>query len=219
VQHGLLTPYAPPLPPTARLLAFTEADASFAASGRDDVVAAEVGSQLLWEAGARTSPRSDFSDSRPVYLGQLHGAELPRTAKAHAASTFCRAHGATYRPHPAEADFASRIQHDLWELRGITIDRSGQTLSELGRPVVSVFSTGILEAAAHGVPAWVSYPSPPRWLAEFWDRYSMGRWGRVPTAAPPRPQREPAAAIADEVAKVLGIPEDQRTLTDFRGRE
>ena len=62
--------------------------------------------------------------------------------------------------------------------------------------MVSVFSTGILEAAARGVPAWAAYDRPPAWLAEFWERYAMSRYGSDPTPAPAPPEREPAAAVA-----------------------
>jgi hypothetical protein len=188
-------------------------------SGRDDVLSATVGSQLLWAAGGeRVALTADDDGARPLYLGQLHGAELPRRAKARAAEAFCRAYGAEYRPHPAEADVASRLQHRLWERAGIGIDRESKPFGDLRRPVVSVFSTGVLEAAARGLPAWVSYPCPPRWLEEFWERYSMSRWRRRPTLAPPRPEREPAAAVADHVARAAGLQGVKDTARPSRGR-
>lgn len=200
VQHGLLTPHAPPLPPDARFLAFSDADAEFAASGRDDVVCSTVGSQLLWEAALEQA--APPSEGAPVYLGQLHGAELPRGIKGSVAADFCRATGATYRPHPAETDVVSRIQHARWERLGVVVDRSGRPLRELGRPVVSAFSTGILEAAARGLPAWVVFPEAPLWLSEFWERYSMRLWGGPPTPAPPRPEYEPARVIAKRLIEL-----------------
>ena len=69
-------------------------------------------------------------------------------------------------------------------------------LADLAAPVVSVFSTGVLEAAARGLPAWVDFPDPPAWLREFWDRYDMRPYGGDPTPAPARPDEEPAVAIA-----------------------
>ncbi|MEA3550252.1 RNA-binding protein [Pseudarthrobacter sp. C1] len=195
VQHGLMTPHAPPLPQDAHLLAFSDADAEFWQSGRGDVTWDVVGSQLLWTAGAQGAERADGA-SRPVFLGQLHGAELPRSGFARAATQFCTATGAEYRPHPSETDKLSRLQHALWERRGVKIDRSGIPLAALNAPVASVFSTGVLEAAARGIPAWVTYPSPPTWLEEFWGRYGMSRWGTEPTPAPARPDLEPARAIA-----------------------
>jgi hypothetical protein len=60
-----------------------------------------------------------------------------------------------------------------------------------------VFSTGILEAAAAGIPAWVDFPDPPPWLVEIWQRYEMKRFGTsVPTEAPVTAQ-EPARLIAE----------------------
>lgn len=203
VQHGLLTPHAPPLPRDAHLFSFSDADAVFAASDRTDVTHTSVGSQLLWAAGAQPDEQGP-SDDRPVYLGQLHGAELPRAGKARAAGGFCRATGAEYRPHPAETDILSRLQHKRWERQGVAFDRSGLPLAEIGRPVVSAFSTGVLEAAARGLPAWVHYPRPPAWLAEFWERYGMRPWGGDPTPSPVRPEREPAQAIASHVLETLG---------------
>lgn len=198
VQDGLITPHAPPLPEHCHLLAFSEMDSDFWSSGRHDVTAQVVGSQLFWDAKHRPSAELD-PDAPPVFLGQLHGAELPRSGFARAATQFCTATGAMYRPHPSETDRLSRLQHALWERRGIKLDRSGIPLAELDAPIASVFSTGVLEAAARGIPAWVTYPSPPAWLEEFWERYGMSRWGSEPTPAPARPDVEPARAIAETI--------------------
>lgn len=204
VQHGLLTPHAPPLPRDTRLLAFSEHDAAYARSGRTDGTHQVVGSQLLWDA---TGPEVGLDSlDTPVFLGQLHGAELPRRGKARAAGNFCRSTGASYRPHPAETDILSRLQHAAWEWQGVTIDRSTSPLKDLNRPVVSAFSTGVLEAAAQGIPSWVSYDNPPSWLGEFWDRYDMALWGGDPTPAPARPDVEPARAIARIIEELIGDP-------------
>lgn len=113
-----------------------------------------------------------------------------------AITEFCRQTGAIYRPHPSETDRLSTIQHGVWQRLGIEIDRTGRPLDRLRAPVVSIFSTGLLEAAAQGTPAWAYCPSPPAWLSEFWDRYGLGQWGGPPTPAPPLPEREPAQTIA-----------------------
>lgn len=202
VQHGLLAPSMAPLATDTVLLAWSDEDANFWRSGREDVVTHVVGSQLLWSAAQQ--PKR-VADDRPVFLGQLHGAELPRRGFARASWQFCQATGATYRPHPAEGDKLSRLQHALWERRGIEIDRAGGPLSEIDRPVASVFSTGVLEAAARGLPAWVHYDGPPAWLSEFWERYGMSRWGREAHPTQPRgiPEAEPArriAALIEEMA-------------------
>lgn len=211
VQHGLLTPHAPPLPRGAELLAWTVADADFWRSGRTDVAARAIGSQLLWAAAAdqaqqrRRHPEwAEFE--RPVYLGQLHAGELARAGLAHAAYRFCREHEATYRPHPSERDRVSRALHTTWQRRGIRIDRSGRPIGDPPTPVVSVFSTGVLEAAARGLPAWVDHPHPPAWLREFWARYGMARWGRAPTPAPAQPLTEPARLVAARLAELAEVP-------------
>lgn len=204
VQHGLMTPHAPPLPEGAHLLAFNMADASFWSSGRQDVTFDVVGSQLFWESAQQ--PVAQFDVDRPVFLGQLHGAELPRLGLARTSSSFCISTGATYRPHPSETDKLSRLQHRWWEKRGMRIDRSGVPLTEVTAPIVSVFSTGVLEAAARGIPSWVTYARPPRWLEEFWERYAMSRWGSEPTPAPAQPRHEPAAAIARILKEFIGDP-------------
>jgi hypothetical protein len=195
VQHGILTPYAPPLPAGAHLLAWSEQDADFWRSGRRDITCDVVGSQLVWKA-AKRSPVAHDGDRPPSYLGQLHGAELPRRDMARAARQFCIDTGATYRPHPAEHDLLSRRQHAAWERQGIRVDRRAIDLHDLGTPVVSVFSTGVLEAAALGLPAWVHFPDPPRWVSELWDRYEFHRWGDTATAAPAAPTVEPARRVA-----------------------
>lgn len=201
VQHGLLTPFMAPLPERAHLLAFSDDDARFWRSGRTDVTSEVVGSQLLWEAGKRAAAgaRREGGSDTPVFLGQLHGAELPRRVSAATAVAFCRRADALYRPHPAEVDRISRLQHALWKRRGIRFADSG-SLAETTGPVVSIFSTGVLEAAAHGRKAWVTCVTPPpTWVREFWDRYELSAWGGTPTAPPPRPAVEPAQAIADAV--------------------
>jgi len=196
-QHGLVTPLAPPLPPDARLLAWSGADAAFWAAGRPDVETAVVGSQLLWAAAEQRRPELEGRfGGPPVYLGQLHGAELPRRDLARAARAFCLAHDATYRPHPSERDRISRLIHARWRRAGMRVDTSGLGLAELAAPVVSVFSTGVLESAARGLPAWVDFPDPPAWLREFWQRYDMRPFGGEPTPAPAAAPDEPARAVA-----------------------
>lgn len=194
VQHGLLAPVAPPLPAGATLLAWSDADAGFWTSGRGDVDSRIVGSQLLWSA-ARNRP-SQMAE-HPTFLGQLHGAELPRAGLAQAAIDYCLTYQAHYRPHPAETDWRSRRTHGRWERRGVVIDREGVALRDRGGPVASVFSTGVLEAAAAGQPAWVTYPDPPPWLREFWERYGMSQLGEDSTPAPATDGPEPAQQIAE----------------------
>ena len=205
VQHGLLVPQAPPLPVGCTLLAFSEADAEFWASGRRDVTTHAVGSQLLYlaaqkAAGAEVQKQNDLE---PIFLGQMHGAELPRASFAYASHSFLKKFGGTYRPHPSEKDKLSVLTHKLWEKEGIRIDRSGTPLNEVPNPVVSIFSTGVLEAAIRGIPAWVYHPAPPAWLVEFWDRYGMNQWGQEATPAPVQPKKEPAQRIAELMIETL----------------
>lgn len=205
VQHGLLVPQAPPLPVGCTLLAFSEADAQFWASGRRDVTTHAVGSQLLYLAAQKAAGAEEQkqNDLEPIFLGQMHGAELPRASFAFAAHSFLKKYGGIYRPHPSEKDKLSVLTHKLWEKEGIRIDRSGTPLNEVPNPVVSIFSTGVLEAAIRGIPAWVYHPAPPAWLVEFWDRYGMNQWGQEPTPAPVQPKKEPAQRIAELMIEIL----------------
>lgn len=197
-QHGALTPHAPPLPRSARLLAWSAADADFWTSGRQDVEAQVTGSQLIWGASQTTEDATPSSTDAPLtYLGQGHAAEISRARLAHAALTTCRQHRAVYRPHPSEHDVTSRAVLAAYERAGITVDRAGVPLVDLEAPVVSVFSTGVLEAAARGRDAWVDFPRPPAWLGEFWERYGMHRLGSDPTPAPEVPDVEPARRVAE----------------------
>lgn len=201
VQHGVLTPFAPPLPEGATLLAWSDADVEFWTGRRADTGARTVGSQLLWQAAheAERSPRLDsvlLGSERPVFLGQLHGAELARRVTGGAALRFCREHGGLYRPHPAETDVLSRAQHRLWRRRGIAFADTDAPLRDLPNPVVSVFSTGVLEAAARGSDAWVFAPAAPAWVHELWERYDMRPYGADPTPSPVPDAEEPAARIA-----------------------
>lgn len=207
VQHGLLTPFAPPLAPGTTLLAWSQEDADFWTTSRGDVTARVVGSSLQWEARgqepAAAQPELVDPGRVPVYLGQLHAAELPRRALVGSAESFIKETGATYRPHPAETDRVSRAIHRRWERTGITLDRSGVALPDLARPVVSAFSTGVLEAAARGIPAWVHFDNPPKWLQDFWQRYGMRPWGGEPTPPPAVPDLNPALAIAQQVRAMM----------------
>ena len=165
-----------------------------------------MGSALL-EQARRTAPAlSGAGDDGPgVFLGQLHGAELHRRDFAAAAEQYVRATGAAYRPHPAERDRLSRGQHAAWRRAGVRIDDAGAPLVATRGPVAAVFSTGILETAQAGRPAWAVHPEPPAWLEGFWQRYGMTRWrpGRTPEPTPPlaSPTADPAAAIAEHVWK------------------
>jgi hypothetical protein len=200
VQHGLLTPYAPPVPRGSHLLAFSDADGRFWATGRPDVHVETIGSQLLWDA-AQVSVHVD-AGAHPVFLGQLHGAELSRRISAVTAARFCRETGAAYRPHPAETDVRSRLQHERWRRAGIRLAQPG-ALRDQRHPVVSIFSTGVLEAAAMGLPAWVTCTAPPHWVRDFWERYGLACWGGAPTAPPPVPAMSPSQAVARCVSAIV----------------
>lgn len=194
VQHGLLTPWTPPLNPGAHLLAWSEADADYWSAGRRDITSQVVGSQMLWQAALQ--PRATLTSEEPVMLGQLHGTELGRADKLGVYTSFCRRTGAGYRPHPNERDLLSRVQHRVMRRAGVVFEESGQPIIDLGRPVVSIFSTGTLEAAQRGLPAWVHHPRPTAWVRDFWHRYGLSPYGEEPTPMAPLPATEPAQAIA-----------------------
>lgn len=198
VQHGLLTPWSPPAADGDRLLAWTQEDADYWRSGNSTVTTEVVGSQMLWAAAHQ--PPAQLLDERAVMLGQLHGIELTKRQTFQTYWRFCRANDVDYRPHPNEVDVASRAAHTVMRRGGITFEESGRSLVDLGRPVVSIFSTGSLEAAHRGLPAFVYHPSPPEWVRDFWSRYRLSQWGGSPTPAWHRPDREPADAIASTVA-------------------
>lgn len=210
VQHGALTPYAPPLPPESTLFAWTMEDGNFYRSNRRDVDVRVIGSQLLWQAAregvrapATASAQEHPDEARLVFLGQMHGAELPRRITAGAAIDLCRKEGALYRPHPMEIDVVSRTAHKAMRRAGIEFQDSSIPLATMPNPVVAVFSTGVLEAAVRGVPAWVHAPKAPVWVEEFWDRYRMSRWGGTePTRGLDIGADEPARLLAQHVEGV-----------------
>lgn len=214
VQHGLLAVSTPPVPADCRLFAFSARDGAWWTQSRTDVEVVDAGSALLWNAGRQTEASGQAEagavvgkDSPGVFLGQLHGAELPRSDFAAAAAQYIHATGATYRPHPAERDRLSRAQHEKWRAQGLTVDGSGPLTATAG-PVAAVFSTGVLEAAQAGRPAYVVHPEPPAWLEDFWDRYSMSRWRPwhtpEPTPAFAMPHGDPAHVIARHLKKEIG---------------
>lgn len=194
VQHGLLTPLSPPASRGARVLAWCDSDAAYWAAGRPDIHVDVVSSQMLWEASQ--GERVVESDERPVMLGQLHGTELRRHQALRAYWAYCREGGMLYRPHPNEDDLVSRGLHEVMRRGGVAFETSGVPLTQLGRPVVSVFSTGTLEAAMRGLPAWVAHPDPAPWVVDFWERYGLVRWGGDPTPAWNMPDEAPAQAVA-----------------------
>lgn len=182
VQHGLLTPFAPPPPRGAHVFTWTEVDQAFLAAGRPDLTFETVGSPLLWNAHLHPAPHVSRFET-PVFLGQLHGSELSRTSKVRSVTQFWRETGCTYRPHPREEDKLSRLQHVAWRRMGMRFDTS-RALAEVDQPVVAAFSTGVLEAAVRGVPAWVHHVDPPDWLTDFWHRYGLSTWGQDPSRGP-----------------------------------
>jgi len=182
VQHGLLTPYSPPPPHGVVWLAWSEQDAEFIATNRPDLRTHVTGSAMLHSV--KSNPAHHVSRFvTPIFLGQLHGAELSRWSMARSVTAFWRQTGAIYRPHPREEDRVSRAHHALWRRMGMEFDFS-RSVGDVPRPVVSAFSTGIMEAAAHGIPAWVYHLAPPPWLEEVWSRYDMRAWGEPPTSSP-----------------------------------
>jgi hypothetical protein len=66
-----------------------------------------------------------------------------------------------------------------------------------------MWSTGILEAAAAGLPAWVYHPDPPEWLREVWQRYGLSVWGSEPTPVSAIAAGEPAERLAELVEEAL----------------
>lgn len=197
VQHGALTPWAPPLADGTHLFAWSDDDAAYWASGRRTITAQTVGSQLLWSAG--TDSAHQLTDDRPVMLGQLHGIELPAAQLQRVYTAFCTEVGADYRPHPNEYNALSRLRHRAMRHAGVQFDTSSAPIPELTRPVVSVFSTGTIEAAQSGIPAFVHHPEPPPWLSAFWRRYRLSRFGGPPSAPVEQPENEPARSIAEAV--------------------
>lgn len=200
VQHGLLTPWAPPLPADTTLLSFTAEDGAFWASGRRDITVLPVGSQAMWEAAASSGPAEAAAHRPLVFLGQLHGRELPRREIVGQTVRFLRRNPqAVYRPHPSETDLLSRAIHAAMLRSGTRFQETAVPLARLQADAVSVFSTGVLEAAQRGRRAWVHHDDPPPWLEEVWRRYGLARWGEEPTAPVRWSDREPAETVAEHL--------------------
>lgn len=208
VQHELLTPYAPPLPVGSRLLAWSEADAEFWRSGREDVRATAVGSQMLWQAAheerAQVAAASRSEDTgegaalseRIVFLGEVGRAELPRRQLIQAGARYCIERGGLYRPGPEETGLAARVRHRRWRRRGIEFAPTDVPVPEITSPIVAVLSGHVLLAAARGRDAWIYLPGAPGWVHEYWARYGLHPVGADPTPPPRMPDEEPAARIA-----------------------
>jgi hypothetical protein len=205
VQSTLISPYTAPLPPGAHLLGWSDTDVAFWREGSAEARKAAntvVGSQLLW-AATQEALEEPNKATAVTYLGQLHEASLGSKEMAKVAEEFCLAHDAVYRPHPSETDRRTRSVHERFVRLGIALDQSQTPIRHFDGPVVSVYSTGVLEAAARGLPAWVDYPNPPAWLTEMWDRYTMFRYGGEPTPPPKILNFEPAYAIGITIDRYL----------------
>ncbi len=214
VQHGVITPLAPPLPAGAHLLAWSVADLDFWRNGNAKVAGTVCGSQILWQAARRSDDADDAvaggtravdarRSSYLTFLGQLHGLELPRRTTRQSIDHLRREASVLYRPHPGETDILSRVQHEVWRRRGVVVGGGEGSLLDVPGPVLAHFSTGILEAAAAGIPAYAYCARPPGWLLELWDRYHMSQWG---TGEPTRvavPAEEPATLIADLAEAII----------------
>lgn len=207
VQHGVLTPFAPPLPRNTTLLAWSEEDLRFWAGDARGINGQPVGSQLLWNANvdsaAHSTQRDGSSENAVTFLGQLHGAELPRSTTRMSVASLRSEHTVRYRPHPVESDIQSRLQHRIWAHQGVEIVESSE-LSSLPGPVLAHFSTGILESSAAGIASYAYCSAPPRWLEELWDRYCMQQWGSSQATKAAVPTHEPAAAIAERISTLSG---------------
>lgn len=205
LQHGLLTPFAPPLPHGTHLLAWTPQDAEFWMADRPDTRATATGSHMLSSARVqRTTLSEDPATDRPLFLGQMHGAELDWAVKIRSALEFCRATDALYRPHPSETSRLSRAVHSALRAADIEIDTSASPLAEWNGAVAGMFSTGLLESAAAGQRTYGFASRAPLWVEEFWTRYGIGQWSQSPTRldeslAPPHPDTV-IRRIVDEVS-------------------
>lgn len=198
VQHGSLTPFSPPPPAGCTLLAWSDADLEFWAGGRDDLAGVTCGSQLLWEAAQRRSgfvAPADIETDRVVFLGQLHGAEMPRSATRTSISVLRQNFDVAYKPHPVESDILSHVQHTVWRRQGLTVLAPDDSI-DINRPVLAHFSTGLLEAAAAGMPAYGYCARPPRWVEEFWERNGIARFGDPSPTVVLQGGEQPAVAIA-----------------------
>jgi hypothetical protein len=201
VQHGVVTPFAPPLPEGCHLFAWTPEDAEFWVSGRTDVTTTVVGSQIIWDAGVARRPPGE-PEGPVCFLGQLHGPELSRSTTIRSVAELARAGPLAYRPHPGETDLVSKLVHRRWQHQGIRIEPPTGKLGEKNTPVAGIFSTGILEAAASGRAAFGFCARPPSWLPEFWDRYKIKQFGTHEPTRVEIPPQEPASVISD-AAEVL----------------
>lgn len=203
VQHGALTPYSPPPMGGDIVLAWSESDAQMWTAGRSGVDVSVVGSQMIWTAAQhRKDARAPENDAPPpeiVFLGQLHGAELPRRTTLDSVRQLRQETILTYRPHPAETDLLSRLQHRWWQSQGVKVSSAAVPLTEHEVPVVAHFSTGLLEAAASGVAAYGYCAQAPIWIRGFWERYGITEWGSGRETRLPITSREPAQLVADWV--------------------
>lgn len=200
VQHGILTPFAPPPPSGAHLLTWSDQDLTFWRSGRRDVSGESTGSQLLWEAQQGTGLRRQGRGSQEgvTFLGQLHGAELGRRFTRQTIASLLSTIDVEYRAHPGERDLLSRAQHELWRSQGIRVV-TDQGLSGINQPTLAHFSTGLLEAAASGIPSYGYCARPPVWLLSLWERYEIAAWkngSESPTSI--QPILEPPAQMIAE---------------------
>ncbi|WHF24073.1 hypothetical protein QJS66_07630 [Kocuria rhizophila] len=137
--RGLLTPFAPPASDSL-LLRVSPSRTPRSTAGGGGVSSRVVGSQLLWDHVPAEHRVRVRRATAPVFLGQLHGAELRAGTAPVRPSSSARARG--FPGRPGERTDSSRAQHAVWRARGLAVDRVGDALAEVDAPVGSVFSTG-----------------------------------------------------------------------------
>ena len=168
VQHGLLVPQAPPLPVGCTPAGFQRGRRRVLGIGRRDVTTHAVGSQLLYLASQKATgaEAQKQNDLEPIFLGQMHGAELPRASFALRFALLLEEVRRKLPSAPEREGQAVGADPPAVGEGRYPIDRSGTPLNEVPNPVVSIFSTGVLGLQS-AVSRRVYHPAPPAWLVEF----------------------------------------------------
>ena len=212
VQHGAADADAPPLPRGARAVRVERGRRRVLAvrphdvRGRRGRLPAALGGRRGHAAGHRDPTTA------PTFLGQLHGAELPRARLAAAAATFCRATSTppTVRT-PASATGRSRWRRTpAGDAAGSPSTGPASRCASWRAPRSSACSPpACSRRPRRGVPAWVDFPRPARLAGRSSGSVTAWHRGRHrPRQRPTRPDVEPAAPSPRSDAEGLLVTAD-----------
>ena len=141
--------------------------------------------------GGPRAGRAPDPGARPVFLGQLHGVELPRALVTEAAESFCRVQGPSTGPTPPRPTAAPGRPTSGGRPRASPSTGRDAPARARGTRRQRLLHRG-RRGRGRGPAGWVHCPSAPAVARGVLGRYHLARWGpgrRHPPNGPPWSRR------------------------------